>query len=143
MVCARSLVEDTLEHTTLPAPPAAEVVTDLEFIFLGGTKLVHTLRERDQFEDRGDHYYLTWNDTGEDALLYKTSLLQFGRRVRLVQAVDQTAVQKAIQDIKAKEAKAQGATGKAALALVPAPGSPTEAGTGDPVSLWDRSPLKR
>jgi hypothetical protein len=119
----------------------AEVATDLEFIFLGGTKLVHTLREQDIFEDRGDHFYFAWTDTGEDALLYKTNLLQFGRRVRQVVAVDQTAVQKVVEDIKRREAASQGATGKA----VQAPGVKLQpsAVSVDPSSLWDRSPLKR
>ena len=128
-----------------PVPPATEVVTDLEFIFLGGTKLTHTLREQDSFEDRGDHFYLAWTDTGEDALLYKTQLLQFGRRVRLVQkaAEGQTAVQQVVASIKADEARKQGAIGKAAPlqgpAAVPLPG----VGTSVPSDLWDRSPLKR
>jgi hypothetical protein len=131
-----------LEHTTLPNPPATEVATDLEFIFLGGTKLTHTLREQDSFEDRGDHYYLTWKDTGEDALLFKLQLLQFGRRVRLIQKVEQTAVQQVVQAIKQKEAKDQGATVKAAPqspATTPLPG----VGASVPADLWDRSPLTR
>ena len=129
-------------YGTRPTPPATEVVTDLEFIFLGGTKLTHTLREQDTYEDKGDHLYLKWADTGEDALLYKTSLLQFGRRVRLVQQVDQTAVQKVVREIKAKEARAQGAVGTAAQgtpAAIPLPG----VGTSVPADLWDRSPLRR
>ena len=123
-------------------PPPTEVVTDLEFIFLGGTKLTHTLREVDFVEDRGDHVYLKWADTGEDALLYKTNILQFGRRVRLVQQVDQTAVQKVVREIKAKEARAQGALGTAAPESRVA-GSTPAAPAVVPEDLWTRSPLRR
>lgn len=130
-----------MDTLNLPSPPPTEVVTDLEFIFLGGTKLVHTLREIDQFDEQGDHYYIRWADTGEDALIYKANLLQFGRRVRLVQKADQTAVQQVVNDIKRKEAAAQGAIGKAAPlpGVIPLPG----VGASVPEDLWARSPLTR
>lgn len=128
---------------TLPTPETL-VITDLEFIFLGAAKaLVHTITETDFFEDRGDHYYIRWNDVGEDALLFKANLLQFGRRVRLVNKGSKNAVQQVLEEIKAQEAKAQGSTGKSApvqgVAAVPLPG----VGASVPADLWDRSPLKR
>lgn len=93
-------------------PPQTITLTDYEFIFLGGTKLSHTLRPDDKFEDQGDHFRLTWVDVSEDALIYKGQLLQLGRRVRIVTTAEQTAVQKVVADIKAREAKAQGAQGR-------------------------------
>lgn len=128
-------------RTDLSAALQTEVITDLEFIFLGGTKLTHTLRECDSYEERADEYVLSWKDTGEEATLRKTNLLQFGRRVRLVQQVEQTAVAKVVADIKANEAKKQGAIGKAAPqpGLVPLPG----VGTSVPEDLWARSPIRR
>jgi hypothetical protein len=124
-------------------PPPTEVVTDLEFIFLGGTKLVHTLRERDSFEDVGTYYLLQWADAGEQARIYKTSLLQEGRRVRLVQKVDpNNAVQQVVADIKKREAAAQGAVGRgqASTGAAPVPPSTT---VSFPEDLWARSPLTR
>ena len=135
-----------MELPTPPAPPPTEVVTDLVFDFLGMAKpLVHLIREGDTFEDRGDHYYIRWNDVGEDALVFKTQLLQFGRRVRLVQKVDpNNAVQKVVADIKKKEAAAQNAVGQTNQNPVSAPSIPLPGlGTSVPSDLWDRSPLKR
>ena len=134
-----------MEQLQPPAPPPLEVVTDLVFDFLGMAKpLVHLIREHDTFEDRGDHYYIRWNDVGEDALVFKTQLLQFARRVRLTQKVDPSnAVQQVVADIKKKEAAAQGAAGRspasASAPSVPLPG----VGTSVPADLWDRSPLTR
>jgi hypothetical protein len=131
----------------MEATAPTEVVTDLVFIFLGGTKLVHVLREGDTYEDRGNEIYLRWADTGEDAILLKTNLLQLGRRVRAVQQVEQTAVQKVVAEIKKAEARAQGAQGLAAAppAAVPAPAAIPLPGVGTAVlaDLWDRSPIKR
>lgn len=128
-----------MEHLT---PPPSEVVTDLEFIFLGGTKLVHTLREADTYEDRGHEIYLRWADTGEDATLPKASLLQLGRRVRLVSKVDQSAVAKIVQEIKQKEAQAQGATSRSPTAPAAAGSTPSTSAV-SPEDLWSRSPLTR
>jgi hypothetical protein len=120
---------------------AQEVITDLEFIFLGGTKLIHTLRESDHFEDNDGHYYLLWNDTGEDALIFKANLLQFGRRLRVETPVEQTAVAKVVADIKKAEAAAQGATSRIGPLAPAAPIQPT--GSVVPADLRARSPLTR
>lgn len=93
--------------------PETVTVIDLEFIFLGGTKLSHTLRPEDLLHDRGDHYLLTWPDVNETAEIYKANLLQLGMRRRVVSAVEETAVDKIVRELKEKESKAQGVTVKA------------------------------
>lgn len=137
-----------MDNLQPPAPPPSEVVTDLVFDFLGMAKpLVHLIREQDTFEDRGDHFYIAWAESGEDALVYKTQLLQFGRRVRLVQKVDpNNAVQKVVADIKKKEAAAQAAAGTVQGRNLPqaqAPAPQTSGPTVSPEDLWARSPLRR
>lgn len=94
--------------------PETITVTDYEFIFLGGTKLSHTIRPDDKFEDLGDRYLLVWVDVAETAEIFKASLLQKGTRVRVINKVEETAVEKIVREIKDKEAKAQGVTAKAA-----------------------------
>ena len=122
-----------------------EVVTDLEFIFLGGTKLIHTLREQDTFEDLGSYVILRWTDTGEEARIHRHNLLQEGRRVRQVAKQEGgygSAVAKVVADIKAREAKAQGAAPATAPSLGSA-GAPPSTSTISPLDLWARSPLTR
>lgn len=96
--------------------PESILVTDLEFIFLGGTKLSHTIRPEDRFIENEHTYQIYYPNENEAATVYKTSLLQLGRRERKVSKVEETAVQKVVREIKEQEARAQGATTKAAPA---------------------------
>ena len=92
--------------------PETIVVTDYEFIFLGGTKLTHTVRPGDSFSELDDRYIIAFPDVSEVAEIFKSpSLLQKGTRVRVVEAVEETAVAKIVRELKAKEAKDQGVTG--------------------------------
>ncbi len=92
---------------TGPTPETITVV-DLEFIFLGGTKLSHTLRPDDKLTENDTTYHLYWPDVNESATIYKANLLQHGRRERQVSAVEETAVDKIVRELKEEEARKQG-----------------------------------
>jgi len=142
---ARCSMEDTLEQ-----PPLSEVVTYLEFTYLGQAKpLTYVLREEDTYEDRGDHYYMSWADSTDEMRIFKHQLISFGTRI-VAQAKTQqgqTAVEKVVEEIRRKEARAQGAQGQAAA---PAKAAPFQAATPqpasapiDPADLRARSPIGR
>ncbi len=95
--------------------PATITVTDYEFIFLGGTKLSHTISPEDSFNELEDRYILAWPGVSEVAEVFKANLLQKGTRVRQVSAAgEESAVDRVVREIKEKEARAQGATVKGA-----------------------------
>lgn len=94
--------------------PETITVTDYEFIFLGGTKLAHTIGPKDTFRELPDRYILAWVEVSETAEIFKTNILQKGTRVRVVSVTDETAVERIVREIREKEAKAQGVTAKAA-----------------------------
>lgn len=95
--------------------PETILVTDYEFIFLGGTKLSHTISPEDSFSELEDRYILAWPGVSEVAEVFKASLLQKGTRVRQVSAAgEESAVDRVVREIKEKEARAQGATVKGA-----------------------------
>jgi hypothetical protein len=132
---------------------ATEVVTYLEFTYLGQAKpLTYVLREEDTYEDRGDHYYMSWVDSTDEMRIFKGQLISFGSRIVAQAKVGQgqTAVEKVVEEIveeiRQKEARAQGAQGKAA----PPAGAPFQAAKPqpaaaavDPADLRARSPIGR
>lgn len=96
--------------------PDTITVTDYEFIFLGGTKLSHTIGPEDTFVEVADRYLLSWKDVHETAEIFMTNILQKGTRVRKIILTTETAVQKVVREIKAKEAAGQMAVGTASTA---------------------------
>lgn len=100
--------------SVISTDPETIKVTDLEFIFLGGTKLSHTLGPDDKLVENESTYHLIWVSVNESATIFKTNILQLGRRERtVVMNGEETAVQKAVREIKAQEAARQGVTVKA------------------------------
>ncbi len=90
--------------------PETIVVTDYEFVFLGG-KLNHTIGPDDSYAELEDRYILAWPAASEVAEIFKVHVLQKGTRVRVITKTEESAVDKIVRELKAKEAKDQGVTG--------------------------------
>lgn len=92
----------------IESPEETIEVTDYEFIFLGGTKLTHTVRPQDHVYTNAEAYFFEWPDVQEKAIIRVQNLLQVGSRIRKVKKNDKSAIDQIVAEIKAREARSQG-----------------------------------